>query len=138
MSYVSIGSQKTDRPTTPTLRQYLKQSGGVCPKATNVTVIFKPGNFGGWSLVCDGRFRVQILEDNPLHGILTDSIPTWSEEDSTLVVRVEDGSKPEWELSINTDSSSTWQEFDWGYKLTCDQPKPSKPDSRKSTRKGAE
>ena len=135
MGYTTIGSQTGDKPKTPTLRQYLQRSGGVCPHTTNVTTIFKPGQYGGWSLVCDGRFRVEVAEDNPIFKALQENIEDWEFKGVNLVVQVLNTEKVEWALAINEEWESDWQGKPWGYVLKVSKQKKTSSDSGKATRK---
>lgn len=134
MAYEPIGEQTGDRPKTPTLRQYLKLSGKKIPNHTNVTTIFRPGKYGGWSLVCDGRFRVEIQEDNPLYKMLTEQIGKLELSCTTLTVSVTDAEKVQWALNIDTDSASEWSEYSWGYTLKVMTAKTKKPTAEKASR----
>ena len=124
MAYESLGTQTGDSPKTPTLRQYIKQHGGKCPQSSNVKIIFKPGKYGGFSIVTDHNYRVQVLEDNPLHGYLLENIDSLQQEEATLVVRVSDTERVQWELTRSTDDNSSWNEFSWVYKLALMPRKP--------------
>lgn len=126
MGYESLGSQTGDSKKTPTLRQYIKQCGGKCPKSSNVKIIFKPGQYGGFSIVTDHDFRVAVLEDNPLHDYLSRNLHKLSSDETTLVVRISNPDKVEWELAIDTDWNSDWEEKTWGYKLSLQDKKPTR------------
>lgn len=121
MAFIDYGSQKTDRPKTPTLREYHKKNGN-SPNRSSVVIIFKPNKAPNYSLVTDHGFRVSVLEDNPLHGILTDSLEDWSKVNTFLAVQVDNGEKGEWTLVGDTDRTSVWEVFDWGYKLQEEKP----------------
>lgn len=126
MPNVPLGSQKTDQATTPTLRQWAKRNDGKCPNQSTVTVIFLPNKAPNYTLVCEHGFRVSVLEDNPLHGIISDGLADWSSELSCLVVEIVNGEKGHWNLAVNTDELCDWEEKNWGYKITVKE----KPKSR--------
>lgn len=135
MSYTMIGSQTGDKPKTPTLRQYLQRTGGVCSQSTNVTTIFKPGQYGGWSLVCDGKFRVEVGEDNPIFKALQENWDSWADQSVCLVVLVHNTEKIEWSLATHDEWESDWTLKPWGAVLKLNKPRITSPDSGKATRK---
>lgn len=110
-----LGSQSTDSPKTPTLRQYYKQKGGAVPKTSFVKLIFNPGKYGGYSLTTDHNFRVSILEDNPLHGYLTDHLVIHADNEDALFVRILDGGKGSFELYVSDSETASWEEKQWGF-----------------------
>ena len=117
MGYTVIGQQEGDSPKTPTLRQYLKKTGGVCSQSTVVSLIFKPGKFGGWSLNCDNKFRVEVLEDNPLYKYLNDHEEDLFVQGTSLVVLVTDTEKVQWQLAVQEEYEADWEAYKWGYKI---------------------
>lgn len=126
MAYEPLGTQKGDTKKTPTLRQYLKSVGESYPKTTAVTTIFKPSTYGGWSLICDSRFRVEILESNPLHDYLTEHCERLGNDETALFVRIVRPQSVEWSLEVNTDENSTWESKPWGYVLKIQDKKPTR------------
>ena len=98
MSLVTFGSQKGDQPKTPTLRQFHKQHGKT-PDQSHVKTIFLPNKLPYYTLITDHGFKVVVMEDNPLHGVITDSLDQWATDQVRLVVVVMDGEKGVWALS---------------------------------------
>ncbi len=131
MSVIEFGSQKGDTPKTPTLRQWCKQMKGVHPVQSMITVIFKPGKLPNWSFVCSHGFRVNVFEDSPLHGIISDTIEEWRENGNCLVVTIQDGLKGHWSLGLDTNETAKWVEYSWGYKITIE---PKKDPAKTKTR----
>lgn len=121
MSLVPIGSQKGDSPKTPTLRQYWSQKQGKVPVCSVVKIIFLPNKAPNYTLVAEHGFRVSVLEDNPIHGIISDSLEEWSQEDVVLTIRIDNGEKGYWSLCSDTNESATWNKKDWGYKITLNE-----------------
>lgn len=117
MAIVELGKQKTDRPQTPTLRQWAKNRE-TFPGQSHVTTIFKPNKLPYWTLIVDHGFKVVVQEDNPLHGVITDSLDDWFKEDGALVVVLHDVEKGSWSLGMDTNENADWEEFQWGYKCT--------------------
>lgn len=117
MALRSLGSQDTDQPKTPTLRQYCAQKGGKIAQNHLVKIVFKPNKAPNYSLVTETGFRVSVLEDNPLHKIFTDSLPEWDMGNVPLYVKVVDGSKGKFEVLESDDERITWNEYSWGWKL---------------------
>lgn len=117
MSLAPIGTQKSDRPQTPTLRQYFKQKGK-CPNQSFVKTIFRPNKLPYWTLITDHDFKVVVSEDNPLHGVITDTIQQWETDNSCLVVVVDNGEKGHWSLSLDTDQNASWESKDWGFTIS--------------------
>lgn len=118
MSYKSVGSQTGDKPRIPTLRQYLKETEGKVSELSVVSVIFKPSKYGGYTLTCDNKFRVEIAKGTPLHKAVEESLPTWHEEGTSLGVTVTDTEKVVWSLVEVEGYEATWEEAPWGYKVT--------------------
>lgn len=121
MSGQVLGSQSSDSARTPTLRQFYKQKDGKVPSTSFVKLIFKPGKGGGYGFVTDHNFRVTVLEDNPLHGHLTDNLAIYADNEDALFVRILDGSKGSWELFIADSETASWEELTWGFKATINQ-----------------
>lgn len=117
MATVSLGTQRTDRPQTPTLRQYYKGNGKL-PIKSYVKTIFKPNKLPYWTIITDHDFKVVVSEDNPLHGVITDSIEQWEKDGSCLVITPDQEQIGAWDLGLDTDNNSTWRVMDWGYSLT--------------------
>lgn len=118
MAYVPIGSQKTDTPQTPTLRQFAKRYPDRRPKVCTVAIIFKPGQFPNYTFTTDTGFKVSILEDNPLFNAISAGIETWMADDACLVIIPTNWEKGSFDVSVNTDELCEWEEKNWGYKLT--------------------
>lgn len=118
MALVELGSQSSDTPKTPTLKQYIQQQGGKCPNRSTVKMIFLPGKFDTWSFITDHGFRVSIDQSNSLYDIVTDTVMEWIRTDTCLTVVVSDPKTTKWSLSVDTDENSDWQVFEWGYKLS--------------------
>lgn len=117
MALTSIGSQSSDQPKTPTLRQFYKQHG-TAPNRSHVKTIFFPNRLPYYTLITDHNFKVVVSEDNPLHGVITDGMEEWATNQVHLVVVVEDGEKGSWSLSIDTDENSDYEEMAWGYRVS--------------------
>lgn len=117
MSYVSIGSQTKDRPSTQTLRQALK-SGRKLPEVSFVKVIFLPGKLPYITLVTEADYKVVLDETSSLFGAVMDSLDSWSKDCSALAIRLVSRDPVEWELSISTNENQDYKKFDWGYSLT--------------------
>jgi hypothetical protein len=124
MALQTLGSQSGDTAKTPTLRQYAKNRDGKVPQISSVKTIFSPAKFGNYTLLTDHNFRVQVSEENELHGIITDHIEEWIKTDTSLFVKIVDGLMGEWELTLNTDESSVWTEKEWGWTLEIKDRKP--------------
>lgn len=118
MAKQTLGSQKTDAPKTPTLRQYFQAKDGKVPIDNLVSIVFKPNKAPNWSFVTEHNFRVSILEDNPLHSVISDGIDEWIENGTVLYVRVTNGSKGQFELILEDEETTEWEVFDWGYKAS--------------------
>lgn len=114
MSGQVLGTQSSDTAKTPTLRQFYKLRNGDCPKTSFVKIVFNPGKYGGYSLVTDHNFRVQVMEDNPLHGVLTDNLPLFADNNDAIFVRILDGEKGSWELFVHENETADWEEKSWG------------------------
>ncbi len=117
MAHLTLGKQHSDRPQTPTLRQYHKNTGKL-PLFSHVKVIFRPGKLPYFTLVTDHDFKVVVSEDNPLHGVLTDELESWAKDNTCLLIRPDQDKIGSWELSSDTDNNSEWEEKDWGYSLS--------------------
>lgn len=121
MSGTTLGSQSSDSARTPTLRQFYKQNNGTVPNHSFVKLIFKPGKSGGYGLLTDHNFRVTVLEDNPLYGILRDQLVMFADNEDALFVRILDGSKGSFELYLSDTETASWEEMTWGFKATLNQ-----------------
>lgn len=117
MPNIPIGSQKGDSPKTPTLRQFWKQKEGKIPNTSYIKIVFPPRKVPNYSLVTEAGYRVSVLEDNPLHNIIRDGLPTWIEDGTVLAVQVDDGEKGHWSLVSLSNETGSWEEKDWGYKV---------------------
>lgn len=118
MAYVSIGSQETDSPQTPTLRQFAKRYPDRRPKVCTVALIFKPGKVPNYTLTTDTGFKVSVLEDNPLFNAVSANIQAWMDDSACLVIIPTNWEKGSFDVSVNTDELCEWVEKSWGYKLT--------------------
>lgn len=117
MALRSLGSQNTDQPKTPTLRQFWKLKDGKVAKSHLVTILFKPNKAPNYSLIVEVGFRVSILEDNPLHKIIADSIAEWTENEVPLYLTITNGEKGQFELSESDHETIEWNEYSWGWKM---------------------
>ena len=134
MAYTVLGQQDGDSPKTPTLRQYLKKTGGVVSQSTVVSLIFKPSKWGGWTLNCDNKFRVEVLEDNPMYKYLNENIDLLCEDGTSLAVLVTDTQKVQWQLAGQDDYTANWEQFNWGYKVTGHKKTKTSTDNKKTAR----
>lgn len=130
MPQVPIGSQKGDSPKTPTLRQYYTQKQGNVPPRSLVTIVFRPNKVPNYSMVSEHGFRVSVMEDNPLHSIITDSLEHWSEDGVSLFIQIDDGQKGYWTLCTDTNESCSWEEKAWGYKIVGEEKRKTRPSSK--------
>lgn len=126
MAYVEHGSQQGDSKKTETLRQYIARVATKADWRSSVKVVFKPNTYGGYSLVTDHKFRVEVREDNPLHGVISDNLEDWAKNNISLWVRVINPEKVSWSLVESTDDIAEWEEKPWGYTLTLRPPTPKK------------
>lgn len=83
-----------------------------------VSVIFKPSKYGGYTLTCDNKFRVEVVKGTFLHMSVEESLPTWHEEGTSLGVTVSDTEKVVWSLVEVEGYEADWEEAPWGYKVT--------------------
>lgn len=118
MAIAKFGSFTSDKPKTPTLKQFIKQNNGSCPQQSNVKILFPPGKYDQYSLITDHDFRVSVSSLSDVYRILEENIDTWIYNQATLVVVIEDKEKALWSLGIDTDLNSSYESFDWGLKLS--------------------
>jgi len=119
MGTIPIGSQKSDMPKTPTLRQYAKQNPDVVPNVTMVRIVFKPTKYPEYGLVVEHGFRVSVPEDSPLHGWLTTNMEDVHDKDLCLAVQVDDAMKGHWTLVQLDGTKCSWEETNYGWKVVA-------------------
>lgn len=117
MPNVPIGSQNNDGSRTPTLREFIK-SGRSLPRNCSVQIIFKPNKTPAYGFVCYPGFRVSVNEGSELFDAIEDGLEEWISGDTHLVVSPDTSSPGKFELSVDTNETATWKEFEWGFKLT--------------------
>jgi len=117
MALHSVGSQSSDQPKTPTLRQFYKLNGK-CPDRSHIKTIFKPNRLPYFTFITDHNFKVVVSEENPLHKIILDTLDEWVDSQCHLVVVVDDGEKGHWSLSVDTDENTDCEEMSWGFRGT--------------------
>jgi hypothetical protein len=117
MGHVVVGTQSNSSVKTPTLRQYAKEVEVIAARHL-VTIIFAPGKYSNWTLVCEDKFRCSVPEDTELHGWLTDNLTDVAKDEMALFVNtdLETAKKGGFTLTIDTDENSTWEVFSWGMK----------------------
>jgi len=117
MPIVPLGSQASSTAKTPTLKQYLKEISIEDNQSFPVTLIFLPSKYPNITLMCGDEFKVTVGIADSLHIIIMSNIDKWSQDMTTLTVSVIDENKGSWELGIDTDFQSTWEEKDYGYHI---------------------
>lgn len=117
VALAALGSQKSDRPQTPTLRQFHKARGKT-PDKSFVKTVFCPNKLPYYTFITDHDFKVVVSEDNPMYRVIQDNIQQWKADNTCLVVVVDNGEKGHWTLSFDTDDNSEWDEKDWGFTLS--------------------
>lgn len=117
MAIATIGEKNDGDRKTPTLRQYIKNNDGRYPIQSNVKVIFKPNKYGGHTFITDHDFKVQLESGSGTDELMSLSIETFQEEEATLVIQpIVDGKKVSFLVGQDTDSNSSWEAFEWGWK----------------------
>lgn len=115
MPYVPLGSQRSDSPRTPTLRQFIK-AGGDVSRASRVKIIFKPGKVEAYGFVTEDEYRVSVDKDSELFDTIESQLAEWLSGDTCLCVSP-DLSKPgAFELVMDTNEVMDWSGYDWGWK----------------------
>lgn len=139
MAIVTVGENNGSTRRTPTLSQFAKEGRPVAPRSS-IKIIFRPAQYPVWGFITEHGYRVSVYEDNPLYGLIFDSIDTWSSEDVALFCIPTDPVKGRWDLGIETNENSDWQPTDWGFKLQIQEKKssPSKDGSSRKKRKTSE
>lgn len=112
------GSSEDKPKPIPTLRQYLKQNGGVCPTNSLVTRIFKPNKYKNYTLVTDHNFRVIVSEGDPLFDILDGEIDGMREREECLRIWIDDASRFCWSLRSEDSYRIDWEGNDYGFTLS--------------------
>lgn len=118
MAIVILGSQDSDRPTTPTLRQWYRLEAGMGIKTSMVTTIFKPNKYGHYSFVTEHDFRVTVSKGSSLATALEEHIPVCVENDTSLVIEILDGEKGAWRIGTLENTKCQWDEESWGFKCS--------------------
>lgn len=123
MPNVPIGKQSHDGSRTPTLREFIK-SGRAVPRNCGVTIVFKPNKTPAFGFVAYPGFRVSVNQGTELFDAVNELLPEWVQGDAHLVVCPDSSQPGQFSLEVDTNESSQWKEYDWGYKLeTMEKPK---------------
>lgn len=121
----TIGSGNSNFPKTPTLLQKLRKEEPV-PDSSLVKLIFKPGKLPIFSLVTEADYRVNVREEDPLFRDLVTLMDDIWHLDMALFVIVTDRQKALWELAVDDDSMTSWEQREWGLTMSAHDKRPKK------------
>lgn len=121
----TIGSGNSNVPKTPTLLQKLRKGDSV-PDSSLVKLIFKPGKLPVFSLVTEADYRVNVREEDPLFRDLITLMDDIWHLDMALFVIVTDRDKALWELAVDDDSMTSWEQREWGLTMSSHNKRPKK------------
>lgn len=130
MSFIEYGSQKTDTPKTPTLRQWCKQNPDREIHCSQVIVIFKPSQYASWTFITEAGFKVAVERDTPLEAYLNANLAEALDNSACIYIQIKSKEKGSWAFSSLEGSLTDWEEHGWGYKAGVTTAK--KPDSKKN------
>lgn len=118
MTFVTIGSQDTDKTKTPTLSEYWKGTGGKVPVASHVRVIFTPSTYQQYTLISDHNFKVSISIGSELWDSMANFLHEYFQQEVTLLILPNQEVMGAFSLGQDTNSVSDWEAKPWGYKLS--------------------
>jgi hypothetical protein len=121
----TLGSGNSNFPKTPTLLQKLKK-GEPVPDASLVRLIFKPGKLPIFSLVTEADYRVNVREEDALFRDLITLLEDVWHLDMALFVIVTNREKALWELAVDDDAMTCWEQRDWGLTMSSHAKRPKK------------
>lgn len=112
---MNYGQSEERSGKTPTLRQYLKQSGGKHPNSSRVKRIFVPNKYENYSFVTDHDFRVTANSGSTLYDFLESDLDGIIEREECLSVWLDDASKFQWSLQSDDSYRTEWTRDDYGF-----------------------
>lgn len=115
MGFIEIGSQSSDSPRTPTLRQWYKDNPDEEVVHCRIKTIFNPGVYASYTFITEQNFKVSVEKNTPLSRVLERDLPGLCHAGSTLYVEVTDKAKGKWTLASVEGSITSWEERDWGF-----------------------
>lgn len=130
MGFIEYGSQKTDTPKTPTLRQWAKQNPESEIHCSQVKVIFKPGKYASYTFVTEADFKVVVERNTSLEAFLNANLSEAIDSGACLYIQIKEREKGSWMFSALEGSETEWEEHSWGWK--AGDTKAKKPDSKKT------
>lgn len=137
---IEFGSQSSDTPRTPTLRQWCKANPDNPIPGSVVKVIFNPGLYASYTFVTEHEFKVSVEKGSPLATYLENVLPQSLCEEVCLWIRIKDREKGSWALEGIEGTLTDWEEKVWGWKALGSRPAPTRPSTkatRPSTRSGS-
>lgn len=124
MAIAQLGEENSGDKRTPTLRQFIKEQDGNYPIQSNVKMIFKPNQYGGYTFITDHNFKVQLEKGSPTQEYLEMVLDELFEREATLVIQpIVEKKKVSFLLGEDTDSNSSWEITPWGFRLSLLPPK---------------
>ena len=140
MGFNEIGSQSTDTPKTPTLRQWCKQNPDSEIHCSQVKVVFKPTAYASYTFVSEHDFKVVVEKGSTLANYLHNSLSDALHDGVCLYIQIKDRDKGSWAVSALEGNETDWQEFTWGYKAGTTRlaAPPQKKPARRGTTSGTE
>ena len=136
MKMTTYGSADESKPKTPTLRQYLKKTGGRVAHESLVKRIFIPNQYETYTFVTDNGFKVSLYPGNSLFDFLVSNIDGFAEREEYLVIRVVSTTPLVWELASVDDYRIEWDRDDYGFtcadakKRSAKEPSPKRGDTK--------
>lgn len=121
------GNIKDDVTKLPTFAQWLKSTTAAQHKPIRIVrTVWMPNRFANLTFETE-VFRLRVAEHNPLFKPLLSSIPSLSEEEKCLAIKVLDAESGEYRITVLEGESSTWEQLgESGYKLTVQDKKRTK------------
>lgn len=138
MGFKELGTQSTDTPKTPTLKQWIKQNPESQIHCSPVKVIFNPASFASYTFVTEQDFKVVVEKGSPLARYLEETLPDALLSGACLYIQIKDKEKGSWAVSALEGNDQDWEQLTWGWKagaVTIHRP-PKKKSTRQSV--GAE
>lgn len=134
MGFTEFGTQSSDTPKTPTLRQWIKQNPDSEVHCSPVKVIFNPASFASYTFVTEQDFKVVVEKGTPLAHYLEETLPDALRTGACLYIQIKDKSKGSWAVSALEGNVQEWEELTWGWKggAVTVQPSPKKKPARQS------
>lgn len=116
MGFTEFGSQSTDTPKTPTLKQWIKQNPDSEIHCSPVKVIFNPAAFASYTFVTEQDFKVVVEKGSPLARYLEETLPDALHSGACLYIQIKDKKKGSWAVSALEGNVQEWEELTWGWK----------------------